>query len=250
MNRLELYGDSVLKGVIYSDEQKRYKLCKNNHYEELVKSGIEVRNNSHMGSTICEGLEILKCTLEVCDENTLVLFHFGGNDCNFNWKQVSENPEGEFLPNTPEDEFIKTYQEAIAYAKKMGAKVAVSSLVPLDSVKFMNCISKGLNFDHILHWLGDISLLSRWQEHYSRIVEQLAAETNCPLLDFRSEFLKSHHYQSAICSDGIHPNQLGHDMIVKNLCRFVWEQESRPTLREIRVEREQLSCRRNQPFTV
>ncbi|HBL85015.1 MAG: hypothetical protein A2Y17_02220 [Clostridiales bacterium GWF2_38_85] len=222
MKRLELYGDSILKGVTYSDELQKHKLCRPK-YDELNKRGIEVNNNSHMGATINQGYTLLEETLTTCDKDTLVLLEFGGNDCNYNWADVSANPDGEFQPLTPENIFIEKYRAAISYVRKTGASIAVVSLVPLDASKFMNWITRNLNFNNILHWLGDVNMLARWQEHYNVMVNQIAFENNCPIIDIRSEFLKNREYQMLLCSDGIHPTQRGYDIIGKKIMSSVLE---------------------------
>jgi len=65
----------------------------------------------------------------------------------------------------------------------------------------------------ILSWLGDINLLYRWHENYSRTVERIAAETGCALIDVRSAFLTRHDYKSLLCFDGIHPTEAGYGII-------------------------------------
>ena len=197
---------------MYNEELKRYKLF-GYRFDELAEKGFEVENNCKMGATIQEGFEILKHTLGESAEDTLVVLEYGGNDCNYDWTKVSDNPEGNFLPNTPEEEFQKTYLEMIQYAKSKGAKVAVCNLVPIDSEKFMNWVTRGLNYDNILQWMGDINRIARWQEYYSRISERVATIANCTILDLRSMFLKHRSMQNMIGLDGIHPSSEGHTLI-------------------------------------
>ena len=129
MKKIKIYGDSILKGVMYSDELKRYKLF-GYKYEKLSENGIEVENCCKMGATIEEGFRIMQDTLEDCDENTVVVLEYGGNDCNYDWASVADNPKGDFLPNTPEDKFTETYLKLIQYARSKGAQVAICTLVP------------------------------------------------------------------------------------------------------------------------
>lgn len=211
MKKVKIYGDSILKGVMYNDELKRYKLF-GYRYETLKANGIEVENNCKMGATIDEGLEIMKSTLTDCDEDTLVILEYGGNDCNFNWAAVAENPNGEFEPNTPKDKFTDTYLKLVEYARGKGARVAICTLVPIDSTRFMNWVSRGLNYDNILHWLGDIERISRWQEGYSKLSEKVAQITNCAILDLRSVFSGS--MGSLLGIDGMHPSPEGHTIIL------------------------------------
>ncbi|MBQ3229874.1 MAG: SGNH/GDSL hydrolase family protein [Clostridia bacterium] len=212
MKKIKIYGDSILKGVTYNEELKRYKLC-GYRFDELSQNGIDVENNSKMGATIDKGFEILKATLDDCDENTVVVMEYGGNDCNFNWSDVSDDPNGSFECATPEERFTETYLEAIKYARSKGAKVAVCTLVPIDSERFMNWVSRGLNYNNILDWLGDVNMIARWQEYYSRLSEKVAQLADCPILDLRSIFLKNRELRNMIGEDGMHPSPEGHKLI-------------------------------------
>ncbi len=210
MKKIKIYGDSILKGVMYNDELKRYKLF-GYRYEKLTESGIEVENNCKMGATIDEGFEIMKATLQDCDKDTVVILEYGGNDCNFNWAAVAENPNGEFLPNTTEEHFTETYLKLVDYAREKGAEVAICTLVPIDSERFMNWVTRGLNYNNVLRWLGDINIISRWQEKYSRLSEKVAQTANCKLIDLRSAF--DSNMGSLLGIDGMHPSAEGHTML-------------------------------------
>ena len=219
MKKIKIYGDSILKGVMFNEELNRYKLF-GYRFEELNENGIEVENNCKMGATIDEGFEILKSTLDDCDKDTVVLFEYGGNDCNFNWSDVSDNPSGEFLPNTPEDKFTETYLKLIEYARNKGADVAICTLVPIDSKRFMNWVSRGLNYDNILNWLGDVEKISRWQEYYSGLSERVAKIAHCRILDLRSIF-NNKSMTDLLGIDGMHPNAKGHTLIREALQKII-----------------------------
>ena len=217
MNRMIVFGDSILKGVMYLDNGVRgkYKLCQGAFEQRMSERGVEVIRRCHMGATIDAGLEQIKKSLERGESfrNTTVLLEFGGNDCAFNWKDVSDAPEAMHKPKNELARFCELYRRAIALAQSAGAEVMLASLVPIDAVKYMHFISRGLSYDNILSWLGDINMLYRWHEGYNRAVEQLAVEHSLPLLDLRSGFLSDHAFKSLICDDGIHPTQAGHKKI-------------------------------------
>ena len=77
----------------------------------------------------------------------------------------------------------------------------------------MDWITRACDRDAVLSWLGDASMLYRWQEYYNRAVEELAYRYGCPMIDVRSAFLSSHRYPQLLCADGIHPSPAGHAMI-------------------------------------
>ena len=137
----------------------------------------------------------------------------GGNDCDYDWKAISADPDGEHLPHTPSERFIDGYCTAIRKARQAGARVAMTSLPPLEQSRYFSFITKGLSAENILRWLGDTDHLYRWQEYYNDMVTQLSRAFGCRLVDLRAEFLKSRVFPSLIGADGIHPTQAGHDLI-------------------------------------
>lgn len=212
MKRILIFGDSIMRGVYYSEEAGRHKLY-GERLKNLKETGWDVKNCSIMGATIGTGRELIAKRLTNPAENTTVIFEYGGNDCDFRWCDISENPKGEFSPNTPYEKFVSTYGECIEYARRLGAKVHICNLVPLDSDKYMNWISRGLNHENIRSWLGDTSMLYRWHEYYNRTAEMIAYKFSCPLIDIRSPFLLSHNYSNLLSPDGIHPTVEGHHVI-------------------------------------
>ena len=129
------------------------------------------------------------------------------------WRCTSEDPDGEHLPHTPSEKFIDQYCTAIRKARQTGARVAMTSLPPLEQSRYFSFITKGLSAENILRWLGDTDHLYRWQEYYNDMVTQLSRAFGCRLVDLRAEFLKSRGFPSLIGADGIHPTQAGHDLI-------------------------------------
>lgn len=212
MKRLLIFGDSIMRGVYYSSEAGRHKLY-SDRFKKLAGLGWEVKNCSVMGATVGTGRDLIARKLTDPASDTTVIFEYGGNDCDFRWSDISADPHGEFTPNTPSDKFEATYGECIDYAKSMGAAVRLCNLVPLDADRYIRWISRSLNPENILSWLGDTSMLYRWHEYYNRTAEKIAAKYACPLIDIRSPFLLSHSYSKLLSDDGIHPTVEGHRVI-------------------------------------
>ncbi len=215
MKKLEIIGDSILKGVTYNADTNRYKLYGSTLDSRLAERGVEVSRACRMGATVEQGSERLKKILESGDDltDTHILLEFGGNDCDYVWSEVSASPDTEHTPRTAPERFAAVYSDMIKSAQERGAKVTLASLVPIDAQKYMNFITRGLSYDNILRWLGDVSMLYRWHEGYSRAVESFARSFSCPVLDLRGLFLGSHDFSGLLCADGIHPTVEGHKMI-------------------------------------
>ncbi len=212
MQNLLIFGDSIIKGVMYNGQG--YHLCRGHDFDRLAAQGVSVKNHAKMGATISDGQKRLACRLaEPCTPQTTVLFCFGGNDSDYDWRAIAAAPAAEHLPKTPPEAFIDGYCALIRAAQQAGARVALTSLPPIEPTRFFLHISKGLRADDILHWLGDVGHLYRWQEYYSSLVVQLSRAFGCRLVDVRTEFLKSRAFDTLLGADGIHPTQAGHDLI-------------------------------------
>ena len=217
MKKLLIYGDSILRGVTYSEKRARHTLVEGSDLKNLCELGYEVKNRSRMGATITRGLDMLSSDETEIGKGDFVLLEYGGNDCDYEWGEISKNPEGDFAPHTPEEKFTKEYSLAIEKVRKRGATPILSTLVPVDAERYVKWISRNNSYENIMSWLGDTSMLYRWQERYNRLVENTARLLGCPIIDLRERFLLSHNYKELICYDGIHPSAAGHEMIRKCL---------------------------------
>ena len=222
ISRLSVFGDSILKGVILGDDN-RYKLGTSLGLEKIAeKYNMAIINKSKFGCTIEKGFSMLKRSIEngmVCDAAVL---EFGGNDCDFNWSDVSANPNGEFTPNTCIDRFKVIYCEMIDYLRQHGIIPILTNLPPIDAQKYFNWICRGgLKKENILSWLGDVEAIYRYQEMYSNAVESVAKMKNTVCIDIRTAFLQERTFPSLICMDGIHPSLKGQKLINKCIDMFL-----------------------------
>ena len=88
----------------------------------------------------------------------------------------------------------------------------------MDAQRYLDFISRlGSDKGAILHWLGDVQMIYRWQELYSNAISQLASRLNLPLVDIRSRFLSRRDYGSLIARDGIHLTELGYGLVFEEL---------------------------------
>ena len=185
MKRILIFGDSILKGIYFSADQGRHCLYRE-RLSGLKSAGWEIRNNSVMGATVTTGEALIRRKLPEAmadifgggkpdpealplpegkpDDEPAVILEFGGNDCDYRWKEISENPQGKFSPGTPADRFARQYAECVEFVRRAGAKVFLCNLVPLSADRYMDWISRDLIRENILRWLGDVGRLSRWQE--------------------------------------------------------------------------------------
>lgn len=217
MPDISAFGDSILKGVIY--ENNIYKVSKNrfsNICEEVL--GVSIENKAKFGSTVDVGKNIISKNINLIKEtkSKYVVMEFGGNDCDYNWEEISENPDKEYNPKSTIAEFIEIYSYLIDELKKIEKQPVLLSLPPIDSVKYFNYISRKLNADNILKWMeGNKQFLTNWHERYNIEVFKLAINNNIPIIDITSKFLEIKNYSKLLCDDGIHPNENGHKIIAE-----------------------------------
>ena len=221
--RIEAFGDSVMKGIML-DENKHFRSCANRFDIIRRDFDIEIVNNARIGFTIERGFAQIKkfVTKEDCPE--FVLLEYGGNDCNFDWKAVSEHPDKEHLPVIAPERFAELYREVVRYLTKCGATPIIILPPPIDADKFLTWVCRdGLSRENILKWLGNTSMIYRWQEYYAQICENIARECGVYTLDLRSVFITRHDFDSLICEDGIHPTAKGHEIIDRRLHELLTE---------------------------
>lgn len=211
-----IFGDSVGKGVVLS-ESGRYTTAVPDIKELTGRSDVNIDNYARFGFVTDKTIFWLeKCRKELSAHDA-VFIEVGGNDCDFNWQAVSDDPAGNHVCNTPPEEFEEKYRKILDMVISSGTKPFALNLPPLVAERYFAKISQGKNAQNILNWLGGVQTIYRWQEMYSNLIGKISRAMNVPLIDIRSAFLSNHHYEDFICEDGIHPNSKGYDLIYREV---------------------------------
>jgi len=221
VRKIEVFGDSILKGIQLNPRNKRY--CVDNNIDvDLLSStfSLDIVNRSRFGCTVKKGLSMLNKYLDNKPNCSVILMNYGGNDCDFDWKAISENPDEKHEPNTPIKDFISIYTGMIEHIYKKGIRPVITNLPPLDPQQFFDWFFKGLNKDRLLNWLGGVNRIYRFQEYYSHTIEEIARATGTLIVDLRGAFLKEAHIGTLLCIDGVHPNTEGQKLITQEFTRF------------------------------
>ena len=217
-----ILGDSIAKGIIFQDD-KIIKLKENavsiieTHYD------IQIDNQSYFGQTLkklCEKnfVERYISKINPNDKNVMVL-SIGGNDSDYDWAMVGQDPKTEEAQHTKIAEFSILLQQTITKLKEANVSVILTTLVPLDATRFFeNRILKLAPMQNTLAFLHqDLSNIYRMQECFSNDIVRLALKNNCQLLDIRSQFLLQRSLPAILCEDGIHPNKQGQELIANTI---------------------------------
>ncbi|RCX20675.1 lysophospholipase L1-like esterase [Fontibacillus phaseoli] len=216
-------GDSISKGVILDEVRNKYVLLEDN-YVSLLQDKLKgaVRNTARFGNTLIKGMSNLKKDV-LKDKPNIVLIEYGGNDCDFNWNEIADNPDGEHSPKTDFNMFEKMLTEAIHFLKSQQITPVLMSLPPLNADNYFKWVSKN-NPEaekNILKWLGSVTKIYWWQERYNSTILKVSEMTKTKYIDVRGAFLEHPDYTKFLCSDGIHPNQAGHRIICEKVLEFV-----------------------------
>ncbi|MBQ9686901.1 MAG: SGNH/GDSL hydrolase family protein [Oscillospiraceae bacterium] len=215
---ITIYGDSILKGVLLEDG--KYRVNREWEQQFTAAHGLTIRNKAHFGSTIGKAMSVIeKDSAKEYEPGELAVLEFGGNDCDFDWAAIAEHPTGVYACKTPPTQFVAEYREAVRLIRKSGRRPVALTLPPIHSRSYLRFICRdGLNQDNILRWLGDVEAITRWQAHYSALIESIAGMEKLELIDLRKVFLKDGHSpEELLCADGIHPSRLGQELIFRTL---------------------------------
>lgn len=216
MSAYIVFGDSISKGVVYDPEQKRYQV-RESMFERLRQlKNLDIKVHAQFGATIQKGRQLLERFLPSIEPEDTVILEFGGNDCNFDWSAVSQDPAAPHVANTPLEEFTRIYREMIEQVHTRTHKIVLCTLPPLDSEKFFRFISANLNPQTLMQFLGEVQNIGRWQEAYSQAVQRIAGEFSLPVIPLRSAF-RTEELSSMVCEDGMHPNEKGQEQMLSAL---------------------------------
>ena len=221
--KIMVSGDSISKGVVYDEGKSKYVILEDN-YIKLLQSKLNgiIRNTAKFGNTIIKGFSKLKDDV-LRDGPDIVFMEYGGNDCDFNWDEVSNNPNADHQPKTDFAAFENKLREALNFLKNNNIIPVVMTLPPLNADRYLKWISKNdlLTETNILKYIGSATRIYWWQEKYSSAVLKIAEETNTIWIDIRGAFLQYPDFTKFICLDGIHPNEFGHKIIANKIIDFI-----------------------------
>lgn len=188
--------------------------------EFSAESGIQIHNYARFGCTIRKAIRWIRrdCEESGKPEDSVVL-EFGGNDCDYDWARISQNPALRIQCKTPPEEFAALYREALALIRQSGRRPVAMTLPPIHSLRYLNFVCKnGLLKENLLRWLGDAGAIGRRQRLYSELALQVAREEQAEVIDLRAAFPQDETaLAELLCEDGIHPNQKGQARILNEI---------------------------------
>ena len=212
---VNIYGDSIMKGTVLT-QTLRYKATICEYLNRLCERfGLVAESRARFGMTVDKGAEIVEKDLSAGKNCTFALLEFGGNDCDYDWKAISEDPAGIHEAKTPLPRFISLYAQMIEKIQARGIVPLVMTLPPIDAQRYLDFLCRGENNERqsIMYWLKDVQRIYRTQERYSNAAARVAEAAGARLVDVRAHFLARDDLRGLLCCDGIHPSAEGYNLI-------------------------------------
>lgn len=226
VKKLAALGDSIIKGVLFTKEENghgHYSLSDHNIVDHVADNlHCEVVNLGKMGCTIEVGERILDRHIDTLDGTKYILMCYGGNDSDYDWKAIADDPESAHTPKTPVHIFEKTYLRVINKVRDMGYTPLIMSLPPIDAQRYFDFFTytfTDAQKSNVMKWLkGNISTIGAGHELYNDAVKRVANTTDCVLIDCTTTLGDGKYY---LCEDGIHPNLTGQSKIANIILRSI-----------------------------
>ena len=220
--RIAALGDSITKGVVLN-EQNRYSAA-DQCFLDIISNELDLRidNYGKFGCTVGYGNSVIeRHTADIADSD-YTFIEYGGNDCDFDWMKIAQDPHGEHKARTPLEEFTEELSSLVAKISELGSVPVLISLPPILSDTYFSFFSRSMSDEqknNIKEWLGgEIGIISRWHESYNRALFQVANQTRTQIIDITTPFDTFRgDLTSLYCADGIHPNARGHKLIAHSI---------------------------------
>lgn len=216
MKKILIIGDSILKGVVFDETSNRYKSVAKNKLKKLeTQLDLEIKNKARFGFTTQMALDKHIC--DGAEDYDLCILSLGGNDCDFKWQEIADNPDIMHFNNTLLENFKENLRNLLNSIKCK--EKYIMNLPPIHSEKFFNWFIKKAGEEKVMNWLRDKNNIYQMQEVYNNTLMQIANELNVKVLDIRKHCLLNRDYYTLLGIDGIHLNDEGYDFLCESIIK-------------------------------
>ena len=227
IHTITVWGDSILKGAVTGYSDSRFDVLEDENSLALAQKKLRFTlvNKSVFGNVINKALRTLKRDMEKGLSCDLGIVESGGNDCDYDWTPISENPDAPHKPRNPLPDFLRMLDEAVETLRAHKITPLLMTMPPLVLDRWYKTITSDQNKKNIDTFLsGDAFRLYRAHELYSLSIEKYALSHGVQYIDMRMAMLEAEDYRSLMCKDGIHPNASGYaymaDVWIRELPRL------------------------------
>lgn len=211
--KIIVIGDSILKGAVTgTDSGHLFDIIEESSLNLAQKTlGFEMDNQSVFGNVISKGQRKLNKMLERGETADFCIVEFCGNDSDYDWALVSENPTATHQQRTMLADYLRIYEEMVNALREHKITPVIMISPALCAERWFNHITNGHNRENILSFLGgDLEKPFKNQKEYDDALVTLAAKLNVQTVNMREPMLESGHFDDLMCKDGIHPNEAGY----------------------------------------
>lgn len=222
--KIVCFGDSLTRGVTFV--KGRLKILKNNYpkiLQELFLSNnkgesdedIQIMNKGVFNDN--SDLLITRLDRDVIQEKPdYVIIEIGGNDCDFAWKEVAENPTDKHEATVPVERYINNLKSIIIKVKDAGITPILSTLPPLDPVRYYERITESFS-SQVSDWICKVGGIEHWHSSYNRALKNMAEELDIISIDVRSAIKWAGDFKDLISDDGIHLTENGYKVFAEEI---------------------------------
>lgn len=213
-SKVVIFGDSLFKGVFFNENTQKYQILKKTCVDLIIENNDMIVNNmSKFGLTTDRAVSYIRNHLNENNDYQYAIIELGGNDCDFDWGYIANNPKIDHVPKVNLEDFEKNIIEILNEIKKHDIIPVVVSLPPISSKKYFNWFTKKFNKERILEWLKEENNIYKHHEMYNLCLSKIALKMNVKLIDLRLLLLTIKDFEKYLCIDGIHLNENGHRVI-------------------------------------
>ncbi len=196
----------------------RLRIIKENYPTFLQEMFSSLSNYTENVSIVNKGvfndnsdLLVMRLEKDVIQEHPdYTIIGIGGNDCNFQWKEVAEYPENNHNPIVPIDRYLENVKTIVTKLKDEGITPIVLTLPPLDPVRYYQYISN-LYGKSISHWISTVGGIEHWHGLYNRALNALVDGIDAIKIDVRTTLKRAGDISQLISNDGIHLTPKGYE---------------------------------------
>ncbi|WP_433750937.1 SGNH/GDSL hydrolase family protein [Falsibacillus pallidus] len=210
-------GDSITRGVSFTGGRLRimkenYPSLLQQNFVQTGKEQIEIINKGVFNDNSDSLIKRVDKDV-ILEQPDFALLNIGGNDCDFNWGKVAEEPDSPHEPTVPIERYLKNVSQLIDTLKTADITPIVLTLPPLDPVRYYKNIASRFGTS-ISHWINTVGGIEHWHGSYNRSLNMLLDQMDSiKRIDVRSYIKKAGDLASLISDDGIHLTKKGYKVM-------------------------------------
>lgn len=214
MKTYGIFGDSLLRGVM-PDENGLYHSSEAIGLGEIAKQfGVTIHNYAMPTFTVVQGEQWMNSTLERQPVPDVAFLEFGGNDCDYRWKELAEGLCGEEEKHrTSLEDFEKTLRRMLLRLQDLQCK-PVLVVSPKSYVqRYLEYLCEQGLEQTVAKYSITSQKLEKEYDQYVAAILGLADEYALIVMDLRTYFVDATPIGDYYTKDGLHPNERGYQLI-------------------------------------